>query len=425
MDKSNIRFERKYFQYSNAVIYKCCFAAAAICIFLFCGCNNDGNQNATDSEPLTNAPKDTAAIKAMGKEVYTSTCAACHGNPAIPKAASFDALSAMEPRAILNALENGKMRQQASKLTDEHREAVAQYITGKMLKTIVMPKEAFTKFSFNDKGDTLIDYSGWGGNLESTGFRSTEQAGITTSNVGTLALKWSFSFPDQSDVRSKPAIADDWLIVGSQSGDVYALNRFTGKIGWRVTAGYGIRGSITIARDGERVTAYFADGATYTYAVDVKSGKILWSNRAGSDPLSMCTGTVAVYGGKVFVPISSVEVAVAADSNYNCCTSSGAVAALDSKTGDPIWYHRVVADTAKPQGKKSNGKPFYGPSGAPVWCSPTVDTKRGLIYIGTGENYSEPTTNTSDAIQAIDINTGNWYGTSRQQRMMHGTWLAR
>jgi polyvinyl alcohol dehydrogenase (cytochrome) len=28
------------------------------------------------------------------------------------------------------------------------------------------------------------------------------------------------------------------------------------------------------------------------------------------------------------------------------------------------------------------------------------------VYIGTGENYTRPTTNTSDAIQALDINTG-------------------
>jgi polyvinyl alcohol dehydrogenase (cytochrome) len=120
----------------------------------------------------------------------------------------------------------------------------------------------------------------------------------------------------------------------------------------------------------------------------------------------MNTGTVAVYGGKVFVPVSSVEVAVAADSSYDCCTSSGAVAALDAKTGNALWYHRVITDSAKAQGKKKNGKPFYGPSGAPVWCSPTIDAKRNLLYIGTGENYSLPATNTSDAIQAIDMNTG-------------------
>ncbi len=379
-----------------------CFLATIILIAVLNSC---GNGNEKETANTSAEKKDTAAIKAIGKEVFTSNCKVCHGNPAYPKAPSPEALSAMEPRVILNALDNGKMREQASKLTEDQREAVAQFITNKMLKITVMPKEAYTSFLFNG-ADSLHDYSGWGGNLEGTGFRTAEQAGITPQNVYTLQLKWAFAFPDQSDVRSKPALIGDWLIVGSQSGEVYALNRKTGKIGWHVTAANGIRSGIVVSKEGNAVTAYFADGATYTYAVDVKTGKILWSVRAGADPLAMNTGTPAVYRGKVFVPISSIEVAVAADTSYNCCTSSGGVAALDCKTGNPVWYHRIITDTANPQGSKSNGKPFYGPSGAPVWCSPTVDTKRNLIYIGTGENYSLPATNTSDAIQAIDIATG-------------------
>ena len=120
----------------------------------------------------------------------------------------------------------------------------------------------------------------------------------------------------------------------------------------------------------------------------------------------MNTGTVAVYGGKVFVPLSSLKALAAADGNYNCCTTSGAVAALDSKTGKLLWYHRVIPGKATPRNDKKNGKPFFGPSGAPVWSSPTVDVKRNLLYIGTGENYSLPATSTSDAIEAINMSTG-------------------
>ena len=365
-------------------------------------CNNS-NQHA---DKTTNKKVDTAAVKAMGKQMFAANCQACHGNPAYPKAPSPEAMAAMEPRVVLAALDYGKMQQQASKLTEEQREAVAQYITNKMLKTVVMHDTAYTKFSLKDNGNALYDYSGWGGNLEGTGFRTTEQAGITPQNVNTLQLKWSFAFPDENDVRSKPAIVGDWLITGSQSGEVYALNRQTGKIGWHVAAANGIRSGIVVNKEGDNVTAYFSDGSTNVYAVDVKKGKILWSVRAGVEPLAMNTGTLIVYGGKIFVPISSIEVAVAADSNYNCCTSSGGVSALDAKTGNLLWYHRVVIDTANAQGKKKNGRPFYGPSGAPVWCSPTVDAKRNLLYIGTGENYSLPATNTSDAIQAIDMATG-------------------
>lgn len=375
--------------------------AIILCIGLLAACNvGDKQRDAADTTA-------SAAIKTIGSQAFASTCAACHNeHPSNPKAPTLAALAGLQPRVVLNALDHGKMKQQASGLTEQQREAIAQYITNKMLKTVVMPKDAYTAFSFTGNGDSTHDYSGWGGNLAGTGFRTAEQAGITPANVGSLQLKWAFAFPDESDVRSKPAIAGDWLVVGSQTGEVYALNRQTGKIGWHVTANNGIRSGIVISNDGGPLTAYFADGGTYTYAVDVKTGKILWSTRAGLDPLAMNTGTPAVYGGKVFVPISSLEVAVAADSSYNCCTSSGGVAALDAKTGEAIWYHRVVADSATARAKKKNGKPFYGPSGAPVWCSPTVDVKRNVLYIGTGENYSLPVTNTSDAIQAIDINTG-------------------
>lgn len=379
------------------ILIPAAFATACLLLLSFKpGGGKDGGKDKT--------PADSSGIKAMGRQVFNTSCAACHKNPVNSKAPAQETFKAMEPRVVLNALNNGKMRQQASTLTAKQREAVAQYLTGKWLKDVQIPKDAYTTFTFKP-GGKQHDYSGWGGNLAATGFRSTEQAGITKDNVGTLELKWAFAFPDESDVRNKPAIAGDWLITGSQSGDVYAINRFTGKIGWRVTATTGIRSSITIANTAGGPVAYFADGATYTYAVKVATGKILWSSRASVDPLAMNTGTVAVYGGRVFVPISSIEVAVAADSNYACCTSSGGLAALDAATGNVLWYHRLNP-IATAQGKKKNGKPFYGPSGAPVWCSPTIDVKRGLVYIGSGENYTEPTTTASDAIQAIDMKTG-------------------
>ncbi|HEY4324741.1 MAG TPA: PQQ-binding-like beta-propeller repeat protein [Mucilaginibacter sp.] len=368
--------------------------------------NRSGKKEMVASTQALANTQDTAAIHALGRSVFSKNCSACHGNPAFPKAPSLNALSALDPYVVLDALNGGKMRQQAKALTEQQREAVAQFVTNKPLKKAVMPAQAYTDFSFHGNGDDLHDYSGWGGNLEGTGFRTAGQSGITKANVSTLRLKWAFAFPDASEIRSKPAIVGDWLIVGSQSGEVYALNRLTGKIGWHVKASGAIRSGIVIEKKAGAVTAYFADAGTHIYAVDVKSGKVLWRVLAGKDLYPMNTGTLAVHNGKLLVPISSFEVVVAADSGYNCCKTSGALAALDSKTGEKLWYHRVIPDAATAQGKKKNGKPFYGPSGAPVWCSPTVDQKRGLVYIGTGENYTLPTTNTSDAIQAIDIKTG-------------------
>ncbi|HUZ61148.1 MAG TPA: PQQ-binding-like beta-propeller repeat protein [Hanamia sp.] len=352
------------------------------------------------------SPKDSIHIMEAGRVIFANTCQACHGNKAFPQAPALQMLMAIQPRAILNTLNSGKMRQQAKALSEKQREAVAQYISHELLRETIMPKEAYTKFTFNG-GNKLFDCSGWGASLKATNFRSAAQAGISRNNIDSLKLKWAFAFPDASDMRSKPAIVGKWLLTGnSQTGDVYAIDRFTGKLGWHVTASNGIRSGIAVEKEGNSYIAYFADGATYVYAVDVNKGKILWNTKTGVGPMAMNTGTVAVYKGKVFVPLSSFEVVAAADSNYNCCSSSGGIVALNAKTGALLWYHRVIPSRAIARGDKRNGKPFYGPSGAPVWCSPTIDTQRNLIYIGTGENYTLPTTTTSDAIQAINMTTG-------------------
>lgn len=341
--------------------------------------------------------------KELGKKVFYASCQACHKDSAGMIAPGLSVLSTMTPRAILASLNNGKMRQQATNLSGEERKAVAQWLTNTELKENDFPENAYTSFSLNGAG--AFDHSGWGGDKEGTGFRTTEKAGISVSNIQSLQLKWAFAFPDATIVRSKPAVVADWLIVGSQFGDVFAIHRQTGKLGWKFAANAAIRGAIAVQHNKNSITAYFADFSTNVYALDVKTGKLLWSSRAGFEALSATTGSVAVYGGKVFVPITSVEVSSAYNNKYECCISSGGVVALDAATGDKLWTYRVLPKAAVSV-KRKDGKLFYGPSGAPVWCSPTVDAKRGLLYIGTGENYSYPSTHTSDAIQALDMKTG-------------------
>jgi polyvinyl alcohol dehydrogenase (cytochrome) len=370
-------------------------------IFLMFWSGLERKQNSTTITAET--ADDSTSI--IGKRVFLANCSTCHRDSSGLAAPGQTILSAMTPRAVLAALDNGKMRVQAAKLSDQEKKAVAQWVTNAKLGDNSFPKNAYTFFS-PAISNPVFDHSGWGGNLEATGYRSAAQARISSANVSSLNLKWAFAFPDGTLTRSKPAIAGDWLIVGGQFGDVLALNRKTGKIGWRFEANAAIRGAIVVLKKTNSITAYFADFSTNVYAVDVKTGKLVWVKRAGYESLSSVTGSVAVYNGLVYVPITSLEVALAANGSYPCCVSSGGVVALNATTGNEIWRHRVITDVAKESVQKKNGKFFYGPSGAPVWCSPTVDAKRGLLYIGTGENYSKPTTNSSDAIQALDLKTG-------------------
>ena len=61
---------------------------------------------------------------------------------------------------------------------------------------------------------------------------------------------------------------------------------------------------------------------------------------------------------------------------------------------------------AKSTGTNSAGVEMMGPSGAAIWSSPTFDGVTRRVYVTTGDNYSDPPTNTSDAILAFDAESG-------------------
>lgn len=384
-------------------------------LFLISACQKPNEKVEVISAVVEDTPI-SEEVLIMGEQTYSTVCATCHTEGNTNLAPAKGLLAGMSPHAILAALNMGKMRVQAAALSSEEKEAVAQYLTNKKLVKVEIPESAYTAFQISEADiQAGYNYSGWGGDLNGSGFRTTSQAGITPENVSTLELAWSFAFPNSSISRSKPAIIGDWMIVGSQFGEVYALNRHTGQIGWTFQADAAIRGAIFFTASGDELSAFFADYATNVYSINIRTGELIWKKRAGHHPLSSVTGSVVVFEDIVYIPISSFEVVSAQDPNYECCTSSGGVTALNAKTGEEIWKHRVVVEEAKVSGKKENGASFYGPAGAPVWASPTVDSKRGLLFIGTGENYTYPATNTSDAIQAIDLKTGklvwNWQAT--------------
>jgi polyvinyl alcohol dehydrogenase (cytochrome) len=248
---------------------------------------------------------------------------------------------------------------------------------------------------------------GFGGNLEGTGFQSAEQAGLGAADVPNLRLRWAFAFPGAVQVRTRPAVVGDVLLIGGQYGDVIALDALTGCVQWTFEADAGVRGAVLVGADAEgHALAYFVDFRTTAYALDVATGQVRWKTRVGRHPESSNTGSPALHDGRLIVPVSSMEVVTAQNPAYACCSGSGAVAALDAATGDVLWYHQVIPEDAREVGRNAAGTPVLAPSGAPVWSSPTIDTRRGLVYVGTGENYTRPATATSDAILAIDLRTG-------------------
>lgn len=119
----------------------------------------------------------------------------------------------------------------------------------------------------------------------------------------------------------------------------------------------------------------------------------------------MTTGTPVILKDRVIVPVAQFEIMVAADNKEKCCTNHGYMLSLDPKTGAQQWRYDTMPD-AKPVRDRGDGQMLLGPSGAPIWNSPAVDEKRGLIFFGTGESNSPPAHKNTNALIAIGLKDG-------------------
>ncbi|MBL4607006.1 MAG: PQQ-binding-like beta-propeller repeat protein [Pseudomonadales bacterium] len=251
-----------------------------------------------------------------------------------------------------------------------------------------------------------IRAQGWGFDVKNTRFISSAVAKLDPHDISRLKLKWAFRFDGASKVRSQPAISNDTIYVGSSSGTLYALDRESGCIRWEFDTTWEIRTAISLAKniDG-RDMVFFGDFRANAFALDANNGELIWKKSVDEHMGATITGSPKFHDGTLYVPISSFEVALAGAPIYPCCDFRGAVAALDAKTGKIKWKTHVM-DEASRQGSNAIFVSRYGPSGAPIWNSPTIDIKRNVLYVGTGENYSQPTSDSSDAVIAMDLDTG-------------------
>ena len=275
-----------------------------------------------------------------------------------------------------------------------------------MLVSCLMSKTPSTACEKPLSANQLIYSSGWSHDLQNRRAVSARDAGISASDLPQLTVKWSFVFDDAVHPRSVPALTDKAIILGSEEGAVMALDRDTGCSFWRYQAETEVRTGISIATVASRQLMFFGDLDGYAYAIEASSGQEVWKQKMDAHPVVMITGSPVYYDDVLYVPLSSFEAAHAMNPFYNCCTFRGGVHAVNASTGESLWKTYTIA--TEPQKTKRNilGVRQYGPSGAPVWSAPTIDKNRGVLYVGSGQNYSSPADDSSDAIMAMDLKTG-------------------
>src|SRR5499433_1333149 len=155
-----------------------------------------------------------------------------------------------------------------------------------------------------------------------------------------------------------------------------------------------------------KYAVYFGDEKSNVQALDADTGKLLWKTKVEDHFLSRITGAPVLYRNRIYAPVSSFEETAGRDAKYECCTFRGSLVALDAYTGKILWKSFTVREEPKPFKKNSAGTQMFGPAGGAIWSAPTLDLKRKLIYVATGNSYTDVPTGHSDAIIAFDLETG-------------------
>ena len=351
----------------------------------------------------------------LGFIVFQQNCTACHGNSAVERAPTPAQLRTMPPERILTALTTGLMKTVGDTLTDTQRRKVAASLAGRPLGSdLAGDARHMPNHCTPDNSPITVSagprWNGWGIDTDNSRFQPGEQAQLTAADVPRLKLKWAFGLPNSSSSYSQPTVVSGRVFVGADTGYVYALDAKTGCVHWSFKAKAGVRNAMTLGAikgvAGVPTAVYFGDLLANVYALDARTGRQLWTRQVGQHYSNRITAAPAVHDGRLYVPVSSWEGIAASTKDYPCCQSIGAVVALNANTGKLRWRTLVIPDGAKPLGPNAAGTPLYGPSGAPVWNTPTVDVARRRVYFGTGDATTFPAAPTSDAVLAVDMDTG-------------------
>jgi polyvinyl alcohol dehydrogenase (cytochrome) len=254
--------------------------------------------------------------------------------------------------------------------------------------------------------------NGFAGDLRNS--RQTVSS-ITAGNVDRLRLAVAHSADGgKKEKRGAPAVTQQ-AVFFSAGRDVVAMNRISGCIYWSYTIP--AKTTLLVGSNAVRSSAIYylnesppkpalvfaGDFFGNLYALDAVTGKLAWSRFIGTEKdHHMITGAPQVAAGKLLVPVATKEVLSAVvETLRTCCSSHGLLQALDPYTGNPLWTYHTSAEAR--YNATTNTR---APNGMSLWGAPAVDVGRGLVYVGTAQNLTAPSTDNSDAIIALDLQTG-------------------
>jgi polyvinyl alcohol dehydrogenase (cytochrome) len=228
-----------------------------------------------------------------------------------------------------------------------------------------------------------------GQNLSNSWSQPAEHS-ISPANVNGLTPKWVFT--TGGDVSATPTVDGNAVYFPDWGGNLFAVEKDTGRLIWshKISDYDGAEGAISRvspAVDGNQViigdipNSKQAHKGANVISVDRQTGTIQWMTQVDTHPAAIITGSPVVFDGMVYIGISSSEETLALNPAYPCCSFRGSIVALDEKSGAMRWKTFDMPD---------NGGQTGGYSGGAIWQPPAIDPQRGMLFAGTGNNYTAP-----------------------------------
>ena len=201
---------------------------------------------------------------------------------------------------------------------------------------------------------------------------------ISTANVKRLRPVWVLSTGVNNGHEAAPIVNDGIMFVATPGNQVIAVDVRTGTVLWRYRKQ--LPDDVVLLHPTSRGVALFADkvffaeGNAILVALDVKTGKEVWSTKVAEnkDGYYMSLAPL-VAGGKVMVGASGGELGI-----------RGFVAAFDPSTGKELWRTYTVPAPGEPGSETWPQGDQWKTGGGPVWVTGNYDPDTNLAFWGTG-----------------------------------------
>lgn len=243
-------------------------------------------------------------------------------------------------------------------------------------------------------------------NLSAT--RAAVGSSINASNISKLATAWKNPFTvtgNFSGITANAVILDQVVYLQDMQSNVFALDRNSGKELWRTNFNVPSNGPNGVAVAYDRVYAATGD-TSVAFCLDAKSGKKLWQATLSSNDHECIDMAPQVYNNVVYLSTNPNNVT---NGNYRG-GARGILYALDAKSGDVLWSFDTAKDNLWGNPRTNSGAGLWYPPSIDKAGNLYFGTGNPGPYPGNAQfpnGSSRPGPNDySDSIVSLDKNTG-------------------